>query len=206
VTAGAIVVALRLEAWALAGRTGGAEVLRTGMGPRSVARVAPRITPRPGWLSAGLAGGLTPEIAAGDLIVATEVVDLAADGPRRITVPAAEELAQGLRRLGLRVHLGSLAFSPTVVHGTARATLAARGAAAVDMESGALAELAHGRPFAAVRAIVDTPDTPLLRPGTPRRALAALRSLRVAGPVLGAWVAAIKTVTDDSLTASGEVI
>src|SRR5205085_3148155 len=47
------------------------------------------------------------------------------------------------------------------------------------------------RPFAVVRTIVDTAELPLLRPGTPVRGLAALRTLRAAAPALRAWVEAI---------------
>ena len=62
------------------------------------------------------------------------------------------------------------------------------------MESGALAELAAGRPFAVVRAVVDTPDAPLASPGTPLRVWRALRSLRIAAPQIGAWTRAIDAV------------
>jgi 4-hydroxy-3-methylbut-2-enyl diphosphate reductase len=120
---------------------------------------------------------------------------------RRVAVPSAPLLAGALRRLGLRVHVGPIAASATVAGGTLRAELAASGALAVDMESGALAEAvqtasdpqsgAPSRPFAVVRTIVDTAEQPLLRPGTPVRGLAALRTLRAAAPALRAWVEAV---------------
>jgi 4-hydroxy-3-methylbut-2-enyl diphosphate reductase len=46
-------------------------------------------------------------------------------------------------------------------------------------------------PFAVVRAVVDTPDHPLVHPGTVARGIAALTSLRRAAPVLAAWCAAL---------------
>ncbi|HEX3825913.1 MAG TPA: hypothetical protein VHV82_01460 [Sporichthyaceae bacterium] len=188
--AAAVVVALRLEALAMRGHVGGVEVLRTGMGPRRVAGCAPLIADRRGWVSAGFCGGLAPFVRPGDLVVAHEVVVAAT----RHAVPAGRELAQRLRGLGLRVHLGSLAATAQVVHGTVREKLAAAGHLAVDMESGALAQLAAGRPFAVVRAVVDTADAPLASPGTPLRVWRALRSLRIAAPEIGAWTRAIDSI------------
>jgi 4-hydroxy-3-methylbut-2-enyl diphosphate reductase len=71
-----------------------------------------------------------------------------------------------------------------------RDRLAADGAIAVDMESAELIKAARGRPVAVVRAISDTPGRPLLRPAAVGGGLAALRSLRAAGPALGRWAAA----------------
>jgi 4-hydroxy-3-methylbut-2-enyl diphosphate reductase len=189
-TAAAVVVALRLEALAVRRHVGGVAVLRTGMGPRRVAGCAPLIADRPGWVSAGFCGGLAPFVRPGDLVVAHEVVVAAT----RYAVPAGRDLARRLRGHGLRVHLGSVAATAAVVHGTAREKLAAAGHLAVDMESGALAELAAGRPFAVVRAVVDTAAAPLVSPGTPFGVLRALRSLRIAAPEIGAWARAVGTV------------
>src|SRR5690606_17931815 len=49
---------------------------------------------------------------------------------------------------------------------------------------------AGGGPFAVVRAIVDTPDHPLWRPGTVIRGFRALRALRRAAPAIAPWAAA----------------
>jgi 4-hydroxy-3-methylbut-2-enyl diphosphate reductase len=193
----AVVVALRLEALAVRSQVGDVAVLRTGMGPRRVADRAPLIADRRGWVSTGFCGGLAPFVRPGDLVVADEVVVAAV----RYAVPAGRGLAQRLRGHGVRVHLGTVAAVGRVVHGTAREQLAAAGHLAVDMESGALAELAAGRPFAVVRAVVDTADAPLAGPGTPVRVWRALRSLRIAAPEIGAWTRAI----DGVVAAPGEL-
>jgi len=139
-------------------------------------------------LIAGLAGALDPRLRPGDLVVATEV---RRPGAASVPVPTAAPLAAALRRRGLRVHLGPVVSHRTTVQGAARAELATTGALAVDMESAWLAGAAGGGPLAVVRAVVDTPGAPLLRPGTAVRGLRALRALRRAVPALHDWLAAI---------------
>jgi 4-hydroxy-3-methylbut-2-enyl diphosphate reductase len=157
------------------------------MGPRRSRAAATALAadgPR-AVLVVGVAGALAPGIEPGDLVVADEVRRAGADP---VPVPTAAPLATALRRRGLRVHVGPIVSSATAVDGQARATLAAGGALAVDMESAWLAAAAG--PFAVVRAVVDTPAHPLLRPATALRGLAALRSLRAAAPAMGDWLAA----------------
>ncbi len=166
-------------AWALPGNT---RVIHTGMGPEK----SQRLDPPPGTgpvVITGVAGGLRADLQPGDLLVATEI---RGDGPA-IPVPSAHLLAGALRRLGLRVHLGPLHSSPAVVHAADRDGFG--DALAVDMESAWLARRIQGRPFAVLRAIADTTDKPLLRPGTPVRSFQALRALRHATPALTAWAA-----------------
>lgn len=157
------------------GRLPGTRVLHTGMGPRAAA------PPTGPVLVAGVAGALAAGIRPGDVVVASEVRSPGTTVP----VPSAPDLAAALRRLGLRVHVGPIVSVPRVVDGAARRELAATGALAVDMESAYLAP--QGGPFAAVRAIVDTPDSPLWRVGTAWRGVRALRALRRAAPVLAQW-------------------
>jgi 4-hydroxy-3-methylbut-2-enyl diphosphate reductase len=148
-------------------------------------------------LVAGVGGGLAADLQAGDLVVATEV----RDGGAPVESPSAPMLAAALRRLGLRVHTGPIVTTPTLNGQPARQ--AGPGAPlAVDMESAYLASAAAGQPFAAVRAIVDSPDRPLLRPGTPARGIAALRALRRAKPALEQWAAAAATGAREVLLAS----
>ena len=175
---------LRVERAALRGAD--ARVVRTGMGKdRSAAAAAAlaRSGPLP-LLIAGVGGGLAADLHAGDLVVATEV----RGGDAPVESPSAPMLAAALRRLGLRVHTGPIVTTPTLNGQLAQQAEPA--ALAVDMESGYLAPAATGQPFAAVRAIVDSPERPLLRPGTPARGIAALRALRRALPALEQWTAA----------------
>ena len=65
------------------------------------------------------------------------------------------------------------------------------GALAVDTESAYLAGCAPAGRTVALRAIVDTPDAPLLRAGTVWRGVAALRALRAAAPAIDQWAAAV---------------
>jgi 4-hydroxy-3-methylbut-2-en-1-yl diphosphate reductase len=164
--------------------------VRSGPGAARSAAAAARLAaegPRP-VLVAGVAAGVAPGLRAGDVVVADAV-----RGPEAtIPVPTAAPLSAALRRAGLNVHVGPIASSRSVVDPRDGSW---GDALAVDMESAWLA--AAGGPFAVVRAIVDTPDAPLLRPGTPVRALSALRSLRRAAPALRAWLDATgpRTVT-----------
>ncbi|MFP5347190.1 MAG: 4-hydroxy-3-methylbut-2-enyl diphosphate reductase, partial [Actinomycetes bacterium] len=104
-----------------------------------------------------------------------------------IEIRGAVPLAASLHAIGLPARVGAVLTSPRVVRGDARRRLAASGALAVDMETYRLAAAAPGRPLAVVRAVVDTPSEPLARPGTVRRGLAALRTLRRAVPALEEW-------------------
>jgi hopanoid-associated phosphorylase len=103
-------------------------------------------------LSFGIAGGLDPELEAGDLVVATRV--RASQGAWRADMAWAARLA---RITGAR--LGVLAGAEAVVAGPAgkRALRMATDAIAVDLESAAAAAYAarHGLPFAAFRAVAD---------------------------------------------------
>lgn len=182
-----VATALHVEQAALRGPVRPVEVVHTGMGARSARTAAALRGSASGVLLAGVAGGLADGVEAGDLVVASEVVQ---DG-RRTAIPSAPLLAGALRRRGLRVHLGPLACSPQVVTGRRRAELAATGALAVDMESSSCLDALAGRPFAVVRAVVDTAAHPLLRPGTAARGLAALSALRAAAPALVDWAAAV---------------
>jgi 4-hydroxy-3-methylbut-2-enyl diphosphate reductase len=192
---GAVVCApLAVERAAVAWRRGGVppalRAVRTGMGPRRSAASATTLPDLP-LVVAGVAGALAAGVEPGDLVVASEVGTV--DGGDAVTSASAPLLAGALRRCGLRVHVGPVVSSPRVVAGGAREVLAARGALAVDMESATLAAAASaaGRPFAAVRAVVDTPRHPLVRPGTVARGVAALRSLHRAVPALADWAAAL---------------
>ena len=173
---------LRTE-WA-ALRLGGLPARRTGMGPRRSAARSGALAGGP-VLVAGVGGGLAAQVRPGDVVVADEVRGHP-DGP--VSVPSAPLLASALRRAGLTVHIGPVVSQPRVTYGAERERLAATGALAVDTETAWLAP--PGQPFAAVRSIVDTADSPLWSLGTVTRGVGALAALRRAAPALADWSAA----------------
>lgn len=191
--AATICAPLRLERAALRARRSGSalRVVRTGMGPLRATEFAEdrfaAADPGEPVVVAGIGGGLAPGLRAGDIVVASAVRGVSG---QVVPVPSAPLLANELRRLGLRVHVGPIVSSPAVVDGPARRRLADTGALAVDMESLWLAEAAGDRPLAVLRSIVDTPEHPLWRPGTLGRGVAGLRALRRAVPALAAWARA----------------
>lgn len=182
-----ITTALRLEAWALRGAVPGARVQRIGMGPQRAQRAAQRLRSDPGvaWAVAGVCGALDPELAPGDVVVAS-----ALGGPegRRIELDAAP-LAAALAHAGIAARIGEVACVAKAVTGAGRAALAARGACAVDMESFWLADAAAGRPIAVLRVVLDGPRHELWRVDLPLRIVTALRRLRAAAPALAVWAA-----------------
>ncbi|MFI5040362.1 MAG: 4-hydroxy-3-methylbut-2-enyl diphosphate reductase [Acidimicrobiales bacterium] len=184
----AILTALRLEARAVRGAAVDAEVVVTGMGPERSAAAVPMLVTHPASAIAvaGFAGGLESPVSPGDLVVASEI---RGDGSP-VVVPSAPLLVAELRRAGLPAHLGPIVSTAKVAGRRDRARLAASGAIAVDMEAWHLAAGAAGRPFAVVRAVVDTPGHELCSLGTPGRSLLAVRSLRRAVPVVETWARA----------------
>jgi 4-hydroxy-3-methylbut-2-en-1-yl diphosphate reductase len=181
---------LRFEARAVRRGLGGAgDVRATGYGPARAAKHAAMLADRPfGMLAvAGTGGGLTRDLSPGDLVVGTEV----SDGTSTTACPSAPLLAGELRRAGLRARAGRVVTVDHLVHGAERDRLASGGALVADLESAPLAAAAGGRPVAVLRAVSDTPQRPLLRPGGLAGGLAALRSLRAAAPVLARWAAAV---------------
>jgi 4-hydroxy-3-methylbut-2-en-1-yl diphosphate reductase len=176
-----VTVAAPLWAEWAALRTGGVPARHTGMGPARSARAA-RALAGHAVLVAGVAGGLASHVRPGDVVVADEVRGHP-DGP--FAVPSAAPLAAALREAGLTVHIGPVVSEPRVAYGAARARVAATGALAVDTETAWLAP--GGAPFAVVRSIVDTAESPLWSLGTAGRGIAALNALRRAAPALRRW-------------------
>ncbi len=185
-----ICTALGIEARAvrdgIPSSAGGVEVIRTGMGPGHAARAEERLGKAGALAVTGFGGALGGGLRPGDVVVASEV----RFGGRTLPCPSAPLLAGELARAGLPVRVGPLVTSDHIVTGAERRRLADEGALAVDMESGPVAAAAAGRPFAAVRVIVDTPEVPLLRPATIRGGVLACRTLRQVGPPLTRWAAA----------------
>ncbi|MFI0462606.1 hypothetical protein ACH347_00840 [Saccharopolyspora sp. 5N102] len=179
---------LGLEAQALRAALGRDAVRRTGCGPRRSARAAAALAGADFdvLVVAGLAGGVAAEVRSGDVIVADEL-----RGRGGTVRCSAASLAAHLRRAGFPVHCGPIVTADHLVHGARRGELARTGALAVDMESAVLAQAAGGRPLGVVRVVVDTARQPLLRPGTPSRAVAALARLHAVGSCLPRWGRAV---------------
>jgi hopanoid-associated phosphorylase len=117
-----------------------------------------------GLISFGTAGGLAPKLAAGDVVVATEVSG-ASGGAVAAERSWSDALAAAASAGGLALHLGAVrAVDRPVTAAEAKAALyRAGGSLAVDMESGAVARAARdaGLPFAVLRVIVDPSERDL---------------------------------------------
>jgi len=182
VTDAVVCTPLLAEQVAVRGRVS-APVVRSGRGPQG--RV-PGGVDGP-LLVVGVAGALAPQLRPGDLVVGDE---LRSDDGARPSY-AAPLLAGTLQALGMRAYVGPVLSRERVVLGPReRSELAATGALVVDTESAFVTiEVPEGQGLA-LRAVVDTADAPLLRPGTAWRGLTALRALRAAAPAVDAWSAA----------------
>jgi len=138
---------------------GDALIAVSGIGRASAAAAATSLLDQgaTSLVSWGLAGGLSSELAAGDLLLPRGV--MAANGEMLHTDESWRlQLAGALD--GLAWHEGGLVESHGIVHsiGEKRELAGNSGAAAVDMESAAIARVAQqaGVPFLIVRTVADT--------------------------------------------------
>jgi adenosylhomocysteine nucleosidase len=185
--AAGVVAALAAEARALgpAARGGGRPVLAngtlvavSGIGCEAAGRAARDLIEAGAraLVSWGMAGALDPKLAAGTVCLPDEII--ASDGTsfgtaRHWREPLAALVAADRPVIGGRLLTRGQPIDTVVAKDVAyRAT----GAAAVDMESAAVAQAAatHGLPFIAVRVIVDT-----ARDTLPRAVVAASRAGQV---------------------------
>jgi adenosylhomocysteine nucleosidase len=165
---------------------------QTGVGPERAAAVAACAPHGRLVLSAGCAGGLVPELVTGDLVLVREVIRLDDGGHAREVLPAAADaVAAWAAHRGLVLREAPLATSPSVlVAPSAKARLAATGAAIVDMESAAVAGVARRRgvPFVGLRVVLDEVGDVLpvaLAGGSIDQVTGELRPVRAAMAVLG---------------------
>jgi adenosylhomocysteine nucleosidase len=139
----------------IAQRSGCAVAIGGGM-PQGARKMAERLAEdgATALISFGLAGGLDPSLEAGTMLVPDKVIHKGADYICDL------DLCLSLRRDGLAVD--SLLAGDAVVGCTTEKGRLWRetGAAAVDLESGSVAEVAaaRGLPFAVLRAICDTAE------------------------------------------------
>lgn len=137
-----------------------------------------------GIVSFGVAGALLPGLRAGNWVVASAIVD--SNGTRVTDEPWSKRLCEAIPA----AHYGPIAgVDNPVAHPTSKQELyRTTGAAAVDMESHVVAEIAaaHGLAFAALRVIVDPAHRPIptsalmgmhIRPGGRVNAFAVLRDV-----------------------------
>ena len=189
--------------WAIrfaGGRSG--VLVETGIGaPR--ARAAALAAPvAKAWLAMGCAGALAGWLRRGQGVAANEVVVLdPAGGVVERIAAAGTPFAEMAARHGVRVLEGAIAGSPEVL-ATAEAKAAvatASGALVVDMESGALAQVARERaiPFHALRVVLDLAGESLpFGPDLVDEATGSLRvgrAIRVLAPP-ARWPAAARLV------------
>src|SRR5579859_3508887 len=186
-----------------------ATVVRTGMGPRKAMASAAILRERAGegLLVLGFCGGLNPDSAPGEVVIAQEVYAAADEGHELEPVVCADctAIANALAAAGLDAQLGPVVSVSRLALGDRRAQLRAHGALAVDMESVWLAQGAAGRPFAVVRVVLDSPEHELLRPQAARGALRAARVLRRAAAALEGWPALEGNAADGPAAAAGSV-
>jgi 4-hydroxy-3-methylbut-2-enyl diphosphate reductase len=159
-------------------------VLRTGMGPARARIAAARglAIDAHGVAIAGLCGGIDPKLRPGDVVCANE---LRLEDGSAVEVPGSAELADLVRRHGLRAYVGSIVSTDHVLTPAQRSRI--DGALAVDMESAWLAAAAGGRPLAVLRVVVDGAGRRLADPRIAVDGVRALRSLHRCGAVLSEW-------------------
>jgi 4-hydroxy-3-methylbut-2-en-1-yl diphosphate reductase len=181
-----VFVPLRIEAAAL-GRRPGWRVLRTGMGPARARIAAARGLGVEGAYAvvvAGVCGAVSPDLAPGDVVCATE---LRREDAEPVLVPGSALLTSALRRRGLPTHAGPVLSTDHIAGIEERRRLQGSGALALDMESAWLAEAVAGRPFAVLRVVVETAARSLVDIHTAPAGIRALVTLRRAAPALGEW-------------------
>ena len=187
-----VLTPLRIEAMAARGSS---QVIRTGMGAARSRVAAAQVAEMPARAVAvlGFCGALTDDVEPGDVVVADE---LRGNGPPLKCEPL-QQLLQSLETVGVRTRVGPLVSVPKLFLGSERARLAEDGSIAVDMETAWLAPAAAGRPFAALRAVVDTPSKELVRFSTLYGGIKAYRALGRAARALDSWT---RTLPDQKET------
>jgi 4-hydroxy-3-methylbut-2-en-1-yl diphosphate reductase len=172
------------------------QVLRTGMGPERARAAAVRAAAVPARAVAvlGFGGALSDELEPGSVVLASE---LRGNGAPLQCQPL-QQLVKELEHVGVDVHSGPIVSVPKLSRGAARASLAEDGSIAVDMESAWLASAAAGRPFAALRAVVDTPSQELVRFSTMPNGIKAYRALGRAARALESWTATLPDPTKET--------
>jgi 4-hydroxy-3-methylbut-2-enyl diphosphate reductase len=185
-----VLAPMAVEAHAVRAGAPWADVQRIGMGPNRARRAASltKAGPRGAVIIAGFCGALDPDLAPGDIVLASEL-----RGPMGTTLcPDPAILAGHLRRGGFNVRVGPVASTQRLVVRERRRALQRTGALAVDMESAWLAPEAHARPLVTLRVVLDTHRHELHRPlRTAVGAARAYRALRGVSALVQDWAGAL---------------
>lgn len=180
---------LAIEAWALRGGAPDATVVRVGMGREKAMQSAERLlaSGAAAIAVAGVCGAVDASLVPGDVLVADALLGAEGERVELATAP----LVAALARRGIAARTGTIASVTRLFGGPSRASLAERGACAVDMESFWLAPVAARCAFAVLRVVSDGPHHELLRPSILWNGVRALRRLRDAAPALVDWAKSI---------------
>ena len=141
------VAATSIESAALRREMPDARIVETGIALERVRDALGTIV-----ISCGVAGGLRADLETGTVLIPAEVRRPSGE-LLRCDAELVKALAYRARQLGIAPRFDPLLTSNTIVRGAARVQWAARGYAAVDMETG----LIQAPRIAAVRVILDTP-------------------------------------------------
>jgi len=181
---------MRVEARALRCGDPALRVVRTGMGKARSLRAAERLRREPvrAIAVAGVCGALDDRLEVGDLFVPSELRGI--DAGDAVVPLETQGLVAALARAGFHVDTGPLVSTRRLHTGKGRRALAEGGARAADMESLWLAPAAAGRPFAVLRAVMDSPSHEIWTPVALVNLFRALAVLRRAAPALLEWARA----------------
>jgi 4-hydroxy-3-methylbut-2-enyl diphosphate reductase len=139
--------------WSAAVGAGRCLFVQTGLGQERAGAAARDVPPVALFVSCGCAGALVDWLRPGDVVLASQIVPV--DGE---ALPADASLATWAAKRGVRIHVGPIASSPTVLESArAKAQAGAAGALVVEMEGAALAREARTRgiPFVDLRVVLD---------------------------------------------------
>lgn len=181
----------------LPGDGGTCLVVQTGVGQKRAGAVAHRVPDARAFLAAGCAGGLVDWLRPGDLVVASSIVPVEADGQSGGALPADPSCVPLAAACGFRVHTGAVLSSPVL--GSALGTLdaAAGEALVVEMESAAIAAEAANRgvPFVGVRVVLDVRGQTIPALDALDEATGEIRARRAVATLLGRpwlWPAVVR--------------